>query len=118
MGISLHSLAYIGPGGGLAISVSLITVLMAVLGAVFIFITWPITAVIGWLRGKRLRFRYPVKKVVVLGLDGLDYRLLQRFMAEGKLPNCKKLAERGTCQSLATTWPAITPSAWPSGAVV
>jgi predicted AlkP superfamily phosphohydrolase/phosphomutase len=50
----------------------------------------------------------------VLGFDGMDPRLASRWMAEGKLPNFRKLAERGTFQALATTNPAQSPVAWAS----
>ena len=33
-----------------------------------------------------------VKKIIFLGLDGLDPELTERYIAEGKLPNLKKLA--------------------------
>lgn len=53
-------------------------------------------------------------RTVVLGFDGMDPRLASRWMAEGKLPNFRKLAERGTFQALATTNPAQSPVAWAS----
>lgn len=34
-------------------------------------------------------------KVLILGLDGLDARLLRKYVGEGKLPNFKKYIERG-----------------------
>jgi predicted AlkP superfamily phosphohydrolase/phosphomutase len=53
-------------------------------------------------------------RTIVLGFDGMDPRLTERWMAEGKLPNFKKLAERGTFQALPTTNPAQSPVAWAS----
>lgn len=52
------------------------------------------------------------KKVVVVGLDGLDPALVREFMARGRLPNLAALAARGTCSDLGTTLPAQTPTAW------
>lgn len=53
-------------------------------------------------------------RTVVLGFDGVDPKLVQRWMDAGRLPNFKRLAEQGTFQSLATTNPAQSPVAWSS----
>ena len=53
-------------------------------------------------------------RTVVLGFDGMDPRLTEQWMAEGKLPNFKRLAERGSFQHLPTTNPAQSPVAWAS----
>lgn len=111
---SLQILSYIGPGGGVALTVSIFTILLGIVGIVFAYISWPFTLLLSLLRGKRVRFRYPFRKVVVLGLDGLDPKLVRRFMDEGKLPNFQRLAENGHFSDLATTLPAMTPAAWPS----
>jgi predicted AlkP superfamily phosphohydrolase/phosphomutase len=51
---------------------------------------------------------------VVLGLDGMDYALTEKMLAEGKLPNLAKLREQGCFKPLATTIPTISPVAWSS----
>ncbi len=56
--------------------------------------------------------RPPAKKLIVLGMDGLDPQLLRRFMDEGKLPNFKKLAEQGSFLPLGTSNPPQSPVAW------
>lgn len=48
-------------------------------------------------------------KVIVFGVDGCDPVLLERFIAEGKLPNFARLAHR---TRLATTDPPQSPVAW------
>jgi predicted AlkP superfamily phosphohydrolase/phosphomutase len=53
-----------------------------------------------------------VSKAIFLGFDGLDPRLAERFMAEGKLPNFRKLASQGCFRKLRTTFPALSPVAW------
>ncbi len=53
-----------------------------------------------------------VKKVIILGLDGLEPTLTERWMAEGKLPNLRGLAERGSYSRLRTTFPPLSPVAW------
>ncbi len=55
-----------------------------------------------------------VKRVVVLGLDGLDPVLVNRWMSKGHMPNFKALKEEGTFNSLQTTYPAVSPVAWSS----
>ena len=54
------------------------------------------------------------KRVIVLGLDGLDPKLVQAMIDLGRGPNFKKLAERGGFVPLGTTMPALSPVAWSS----
>src|SRR5579863_5267750 len=57
----------------------------------------------------------PVRtQVVVLGFDGADPKLAAKWMAEGKLPNLKHLADTGTFRPLGTTNPPESPVAWAS----
>ncbi len=53
-------------------------------------------------------------RVVVLGSDGMDPRILERLLKEGRMPNMQALAERGGYTRLATTTPAESPVAWSS----
>lgn len=52
------------------------------------------------------------KKVIVLGIDGLDPQLLKKFMDEGKLPNFAALAKQGSFVPLGTSNPPQSPVAW------
>ncbi|MGA2990296.1 MAG: alkaline phosphatase family protein, partial [Candidatus Korobacteraceae bacterium] len=52
------------------------------------------------------------KKVVVLGLDGLEPSIIEPMMASGELPNFASLARRGSYRRVQTTYPAQTPVAW------
>ncbi len=52
------------------------------------------------------------KKLIVLGVDGLDPDLLTKFMAEGKMPNFAKLAQEGSFKKLTTSIPPQSPVAW------
>ena len=56
----------------------------------------------------------PAQKLVILGFDGLDPDLVQRWMAEGKLPNMKRLADQGGMYPLQTTHSPESPTAWAS----
>lgn len=51
-------------------------------------------------------------KTVVLGVDGLDPRLLRQFMREGDLPNFSRLAAAGDFKELRTAAAAQSPVAW------
>lgn len=51
-------------------------------------------------------------RVVVLGFDGVDAKLTEELMREGKLPNLARLAEAGGYARLAPTTPAQTPVSW------
>jgi predicted AlkP superfamily phosphohydrolase/phosphomutase len=51
-------------------------------------------------------------KLIILGVDGMDPDLLQRFMSEGKMPNFTRLAEEGSFRKLTTSIPPQSPVAW------
>lgn len=53
-----------------------------------------------------------VRKVIVIGLDGLEPTLVSPLIASGALPNLGRLAGRGGAATVATTSPAQTPVAW------
>ncbi len=48
----------------------------------------------------------------MLGVDGMDPRLLERFVRAGRMPHCARLIERGSFQPLATSNPPQSPVAW------
>jgi predicted AlkP superfamily phosphohydrolase/phosphomutase len=52
------------------------------------------------------------RKLIILGIDGLDPDLLTKFMAEGKMPNFARLAEQGSFRRLTTSIPPQSPVAW------
>src|SRR5262252_8431795 len=52
------------------------------------------------------------KKLIILGIDGMDPDLLTKFMAEGKMPNFAKLAAEGSFRRLGTSIPPQSPVAW------
>lgn len=51
-------------------------------------------------------------RVIALGFDGLDHKILQRLMEQDRLPAFRLLAKLGGLASLGTTFPASTPVAW------
>ena len=52
------------------------------------------------------------RKVIVLGIDGMDPHLLQKFVQQGKMPNAKKLMKMGGFSPLLTSVPPQSPVAW------
>ena len=52
--------------------------------------------------------------MVILGFDGMDPRLVQQWVDEGKLPNIKRLMAEGGLHPLTTTHSAESPTAWAS----
>ena len=59
----------------------------------------------------RSKFRKS-RKMIILGVDGLDPDLLTKFMAEGKMPNFARLEARGSFRRLTTSIPPQSPVAW------
>ena len=52
-----------------------------------------------------------MKKVIVLGLDGLEPTLVERLLQRNELPHFQKLRGTGYYGRLGTTYPAQTPRA-------
>ena len=52
------------------------------------------------------------RRVIVLGIDGMDHRMLSQFIDEGYLPNFQHLATTGDFAPLETTMPPLSPVAW------
>ncbi len=52
------------------------------------------------------------KKVMVIGLDGLEPSITQRLMEAGEMPNLATIRNKGGYATVATTYPAQTPVAW------
>lgn len=53
-----------------------------------------------------------MRRVLLIGLDGLEPTLVQRWMAEGRLPTLASLAKRGAFTPCASTIPHATFPAW------
>lgn len=65
-----------------------------------------------FLAARSVRSDGPRPRVIVLGFDGADYRLVSKGIADGKLPNLAKLAASGGFSPLRPTIPAQTPVSW------
>lgn len=54
----------------------------------------------------------PVKRVLHIGMDGMNLPLLRKFAAEGVLPTFSALMERGSTNRVMPAIPAWTPTNW------
>jgi predicted AlkP superfamily phosphohydrolase/phosphomutase len=106
--------AYVGPGAGFALAGSFFAVFATICSAILLVFTWPLRLVLRLLFGRRPPKQARFKRVVILGLDGLDYTLTERFLAEGKLPHLASLRAQGCFKPLGTTLPPLSPVAWSS----
>ena len=103
---------YIGPGAGFALGGSMLVLLVTFALAFAILATWPIRLVVRLIRVGNPYKNALTKRVVILGLDGMDPGLTTKFIREGRLPNFQKLAERGVFRPLDTSLPSMSPVAW------
>ena len=53
-----------------------------------------------------------IRSVIVLGIDAMDPTLLKKYMAEGRMPNARKLIEQGSLALMGTSNPPQSPTAW------
>ncbi len=104
--------AYIGPGAGFAFVGSLVVLLTTFALAIGILLTWPIRLLYRWIRVGDPYREAQARRVVILGLDGMDPGLAVKFMREGRMPNFEKLAARGVFRALDTSVPSMSPVAW------
>ena len=104
--------AYIGPGAGFAFFGSFVGLITSLFLTAVSFIIWPFRALLKMLRRKQGFRKAKIQRLIFLGLDGLDPRLTERFMAQGKLPNLAMLKAQGAFHRLRTTFPSLSPVAW------
>jgi hypothetical protein len=50
--------------------------------------------------------------VIFIGLDGADWQLLDAYMADGVMPNLKRLVSEGTAGTVETLHPPLSPLVW------
>ena len=111
---ALPASAYIGPGAGFAFLSSFLILFLTFILAIFTFLAWPFRLLFRLLKGKKPYRRSRIRRAVIIGLDGLEPSLAERYMDEGLLPNLAKLRKAGSYARLQTTTPAISPVAWSS----
>ena len=106
--------AYVGPGAGFAVLGSFFAVFLAFFAGALSLLIWPFRYLIRKIRRRKALQKSRIKRMVIIGLDGLDPVLTEKWMAEGHLPNLQKLARNGSFERLRTTYPSISPVAWSS----
>jgi predicted AlkP superfamily phosphohydrolase/phosphomutase len=52
------------------------------------------------------------KRVIILGIDGMDYQITSRLLERGRLPHFKELADAGGFRPLLSSIPPQSPVAW------
>ena len=105
--------AYIGPGAGFALLSSFLVLFTTILIVIASLLVWPFRML--WRAVTRRKApKALINRLIVVGLDGQDPVLTDRFMAEGLLPNFKMLAATGCYKRLRTTFPSVSPVAWSS----
>jgi len=107
--------AYIGPGAGFAFLGSFFVFFLAFFFAFLALLSWPVRYVLRLRRTKRgLRKDAWIKKTIVIGFDGMEPLLVERFMEQGHLPHFTRLRVEGTYRRLESTLPPLSPVAWSS----
>ena len=109
-----YLIAYIGPGVGFTFVGSFFILLTAFGLLLLSILTWPVRLVGQFFRRMRYKVVGKVRRVVVVGLDGLDPERTRKLIAEGKLPHLEALSQQGVFSELRTTLPPISPVAWSS----
>lgn len=104
--------AYVGPGAGFAFVGSLFSLLAAFVAGAAALLVFPFRLAWQALRGAQGYRRAKIRKLIFLGLDGLEPDLVDKYLAEGKLPNLAKLRDQGRYSRLRTTFPPLSPVAW------
>ncbi len=112
MALQDYAHAYVGPGAGFAVGTTLFAFFVAMFSGLAAIFLWPVRWLARFIRGRRALSRARIKRIVVLGLDGMEPKLAEKYMAEGKLPNLQKLRETGAYKRLGTTLPPLSPVAW------
>jgi predicted AlkP superfamily phosphohydrolase/phosphomutase len=105
--------AYVGPGAGFALLSSFFVLFTTVVVVLLSIAAWPARALWRRLTG-RVAPPASIRRLIVVGFDGQDPTLTDRFLAEGHLPHFAKLAAEGSYRRLRTTFPSVSPVAWSS----
>ncbi len=106
--------AYLGPGAGFTIVSTFFVLFAAIASAFVVLLTWPFRWVIKRVFRPKRSKAARTQRVVIVGLDGQDPELTEKWMNAGLLPNFSRLREKGAFARLGTTLPAESPVAWSS----
>jgi predicted AlkP superfamily phosphohydrolase/phosphomutase len=80
------------------------------------FIKHSLVLGLGWSLLPYANFSYAAltrrKKMLVLGIDGMDVQLTKEYIRQGLLPNVQKVVQRGSLYAVTTSTPPQSPVAW------
>ena len=54
------------------------------------------------------------KKVLLIGWDAADWKVIHKLMDDGRMPTLQRLVENGTMGNMTTLFPALSPMLWTS----
>ena len=57
---------------------------------------------------------HPPRKVLLIGWDAADWKVIMPLVDAGKMPNVARLLEEGICGNIATLQPVLSPMLWTS----
>lgn len=89
--LSVPAFAYVGPGAGFAFLSSFLVLFLTFFLALFSFLSWPFRFVFRLIKGRKAYKKSLIDRLVILGLDGMDPILTEKYMNEGKLRICPGL---------------------------
>jgi tetratricopeptide (TPR) repeat protein len=61
-----------------------------------------------------MRTDHPSRKVLLIGWDAADWRVIMPLIDAGKMPNLARVIEDGICGNIATVQPVLSPMLWTS----
>ena len=56
----------------------------------------------------------PHRKILLVGWDAADWKVITPLVDAGKMPNIQRLIEHGVMGNLATLYPVLSPMLWTS----
>jgi predicted AlkP superfamily phosphohydrolase/phosphomutase len=106
------SYGYIGPGAGFAFLGSAFVFFVTFFLAILTLLIWPASVLLQSIRRRKIAGKSLYRRVIIVGLDGLDPKITEKLIEDGQLPNIASLKEQGSYFKLGTTLPALSPVAW------
>ena len=103
--------AYIGPGAGFAFAGSFLVLIATFALAFFTLLTYPLRLAWRWLRVGNPYAKAQAKRVIILGLNGMDPGSSRSSCARGAC-RFQALADKGVFRPLDTSVPSMSPVAW------
>jgi predicted AlkP superfamily phosphohydrolase/phosphomutase len=104
--------AYVGPGAGIALVGSSAVLILAILFGIVGLLLLPFRAILRSLKYKRIFKNAKLKRLIILGFDGMDPKITEAMLQAGELPNLSQLKQEGTYSTLKSTIPSMSPVAW------